>query len=774
MSCAVMMAVVPVSSEEPNQGAPTMKLNEFPLSQVRLLDGRFKDEQDRDRAYLRALDPDRLLYTFRQQAGLPAPGEPLGGWEAPSCEVRGHFLGHYLTACAMMYAAAGDEELKARADLIVAELSKCQQAMGGEYLSAFPESVWDRLETGQGVWAPYYVIHKIIAGLCDVYALCGNEHALGMAQGMAAYFQKRLDPLPPDTIDRILRQEFGGMSEGLHNLYALTGNPEHLDLAHRFDQPEFLGPLALGHDNLTRIHGNTQIPKVIGAARRYELTGDARYRDLAMFFWDRVVNTRTYATGGSTIFEHWPEPSKLAQTLGHLNHETCKAYNMLKLTRHLLEWTGDVQYGDFYERGLLNGILGTQGPEPGQLEYYVAMGSGYPRVFGTPETSFWCCYGTGIESFAKLGDSLYFHDGKNLFVNGFVSSALDWAEQGLRVEQHTRYPHEDTTRLTLRPAQPRRFTLCVRAPYWLADAPEVRVNGQRESASGGAPGTWLALDREWRDGDEIEVRFPMKLHTLALPDDPEQVAVLYGPVVLAGILDERAGEKVCVGEHHEMVSTFQTSCEPVFFTGDAARPETWLTQQNDALVFHPRDTHPDLRLIPFGDVVRERYALYWPVAASGSPREQELREHAAQWRREVDRVFPFVREVTPECPERRHNQQGEKTVAGIVLGTAYCYRHAEPGGWFSWELEVLPDQPMELLCAYWGGDTGRTFDILVEGQRLATQALTPDRPGQLLDHTYPIPPEWTRGKQRVTVRFEANHETIAGGVFGCATLGPQR
>ncbi|MCC6487339.1 MAG: glycoside hydrolase family 127 protein, partial [Candidatus Hydrogenedentes bacterium] len=317
-----MVLGVPLTAHSQEPVVPA--LHAFPLSQVRLLDGRFKDEQERDRAYLHALEPDRLLYCFRVNAGLPAPGAPYGGWEAAESEVRGHFVGHYLSACALMYASTGDEELKACADAMVSEFAKCQQALGGEYLSAYPASFIDRVEAGQPVWAPYYVIHKIMAGLYDVHALCGNAQALDVLERMASYFGKRVDALPTHVWDRALRNEFGGMSEVLHNLYAITHKPEHLRLAHAFDQAEILGPLALEHDNLAYLHGNTQIPKVIGAARHYELTGDTRYRDLSVYFLERVVGTRTYATGGSTMYEHWPEPGRLAATLGHLNHETCK------------------------------------------------------------------------------------------------------------------------------------------------------------------------------------------------------------------------------------------------------------------------------------------------------------------------------------------------------------------------------------------------------------------------------------------------------------------
>ena len=768
-----MLLAAAAGSQPSYEETPFMKLRPFPLADVRLLEGRFKDEQERDRAYLLELEPDRLLHAFRANAGLPAPGTPYGGWEAPECEVRGHFAGHYLTACALMFAATGDEALKARAEAMVAELAKCQEALGGGYLSAFPASVFDRLEAGQPVWAPYYCIHKILAGLRDVHALCGNAQALDMAGRMAAYFGARMNALPPDKVAQVLRNEFGGMSEVLHDLYALTGKPEHLAWAHLFDQPEFLGPLALSYDNLTRIHGNTQIPKAIGAARHYEVTGDERYRSLTSYFWDRVVNTRTYATGGSTIFEHWPEPGKLLQTLGHLNHETCKTHNMLKLTRHLLEWTGNAAYGDYYERALLNGILGTQGPKPGQFQYYVAMAQGYPRVFGTPDTAFWCCYGTGIESFAKLGDSVYFHDDDSLYVNLFVASTVQWRDKGIALTQETRFPEGDSTRFTLQMNTPRRFALHVRVPSWIAGAPELRVNGQPETGVNAQPGGWMELIRDWKDGDRIEIRFPMALHTLALPDDADQVAVFYGPVVLSGILDARTGQDACADGYHERICAYQQSAAPVLFTGEVQKPSEWLARVGETpLRFRGSCQGRNIDFIPFPDVVAERYGLYWPVVKEGGPRHQALLAETARAARELDRVFPFPRDLAHSPCEKQHNLQGDKMSSGVVLGTAFCYRHAEPGGYFSWDLKVLPDRPAELLCLYWGSDNGRTFDIVVDGTCIATPVLTPVSPGNVVDEIYPIPTEVTAGKERVTVAFRASHETIAGGLFGCATLRP--
>ena len=781
--------ILPAASAGAQEVRGVMKLEPFPLNQVRLLEGRWNDEMQRDRQYLHDLDVDRLLYPFRKQAGLEAPGDahdarPYGGWEAMSCEVRGHFPGHFLSACALMFASTGDAELKAKADAMVGELAKCQAANGGGYLAAFPQTFWDRLEAGQPVWAPYYVIHKIMAGLYDMHTLCGNDQALDVLKGMAGYFKARLDKLPNDSVDRMLRVEFGGMSEVLHNLYGITGDPAHLELAHRFDQPEFLGPLALSYDNLSHIHGNTQIPKIIGAARRYEITGDSRYRQIAEFFWDRVVNTRTYATGGSTMFEAWPQPNRLAATLGHLNHETCKTHNMLKLTRRLLCWTGDPAYGDFYERALLNGILGTQGPHPGGFQYYVAMAAGYPRTFGTPDNSFWCCYGTGVESFAKLGDGIYFHapgrrDARStsqLYVNLYIPSRLEWAAEGVQVEQQTDYPREDTVRLRLSMNAPKSFGLSLRVPGWVAGNVEARVNGEPVPATdtkptGTKPASWLTLERTWKDGDLIEVRLPMALHTMSLPDDAETMAVLYGPVVLAGVVDERAGLGAIVEPVHEAIAAYPLSLPPLYIAGDPNAPEAWLKPVEGKRLTFTAPGQPRIKILaPFSDIVNERYALYYAVVEQGSGRHRELELAAERWEREIDRVFIYPNEALKDASEQKHGLKTKDSSSGAVPGTASIYRHATPGGWFEWKMKVLPDAPASLLCTYWGSDVGRTFDVLVDGTLLKTEQLNNLKPGSMVDVEYALPQELTRGKNEVPVRFLANHNTMAGGVFGCATL----
>jgi DUF1680 family protein len=405
------------------------KVRPFPMKQVRLGEGPCKQAMEADRRYLHSLPPDRLLHTFRINAGLPSTAQPLGGWEAPDCELRGHYAGgHYLSAAALMYASTGDDELKANANTVVAELAKCQDALKSGYLSAFSIEFFDRLRERQRVWAPFYTIHKIMAGNLDMYARCGNAQALEVAEKMAQWTVGYTQSMSYDHMQRVLGTEYGGMGESLCNLYAVTGKEEYLEVAQRFDKKVFFDPLAAHRDELKGLHVNTHIPQVIAAARYYELTGNRRCRDIAEYFFEEVVSERSYCTGGTSNGESWnTDPSKLSTELSTNTTECCCAYNMMKLARHLFGWSADPRLVDYYERAMFNHRLGTINPEDGTMMYYLPLASGYWKTFGKPFDSLWCCTGTGSEEYGKLTDTIYFHDDDSLYVNLFVDS--NWTGQ---------------------------------------------------------------------------------------------------------------------------------------------------------------------------------------------------------------------------------------------------------------------------------------------------------------------------------------------------------
>jgi uncharacterized protein len=583
--------------------APAMVARPFDLNRVRLLPGPFLDALEVNRRFLLAQDENRLLHTFRLNAGLPSTAEPLGGWEAPVNELRGHYLGHYLSALAKMSQSLGRPELKARGDRIVVELAACQQQIGNGYLSAFPEEFFDRLRDGKPVWAPFYTLHKIMAGLLDMHTLAGNAQALEVLQGMARWTGRWAQPLGDEHMARVLEREYGGMNEMFYNLAAVTGRDNYRELAHRFDHERFFAPLAQGRDELKGLHANTNIPKVIGAARRYELTGEQRYRRIAEYFWRQVTTQRAYCTGGTSNGEGWEEePGILSTQLSGYTQEDCTTYNMLKLTRHVFGWTADPACADYYERALLNGILGSQHPRDGEKLYYVNLATGLWKLFGTPTQDYWCCTGTMSESFSELGDSIYFHDDAGIYVNLFIASELSWMERGVHIVQETRFPDEAGTTIRIRTAKPGRFALRVRVPYW-AQGGSAALNG-RVLDGFASPGGYFVLDRTWRNGDSVSIKLPMSLHLHPMPDDPTLAAVMYGPMVLAG----RLGTD---GLTPEVLRAEPTKPRTVPEYKDKPGPALALRAQDIRRGSELEFRAGNMALVPFHTVFDERYAIYW-------------------------------------------------------------------------------------------------------------------------------------------------------------------
>jgi hypothetical protein len=587
------------------------KLEAFPRTQVRLRPGIFQRAMQANRRYLDSLPNDRLLHMFRVTAGLPSSAEPLGGWEEPKCELRGHFAGgHILSACALQYTGAGDDEMKSKGDALVAELARCQQALGANgYLSAYPAEFYDRLREGKKVWAPFYTYHKILAGHLDMYVHCGNEQALATAEKMAGWVESYLKPLGDEQWARMQMVEHGGMNEALFELYAFTGKERYLALARRFDHKRFFDPLAQHRDVLRGLHANTNIPKVIGAARGYELTGDKRYREIAEFFWKQVTSLRTYCTGGTSNNEEWPDdPGKLARQLGPSAEECCCGYNLLKLTRHIFGWTGALQAMDYYERTLFNSRLGTQDAD-GMKMYYLSLMPGLWKTFGTPDGAFWCCTGTGAEEFAKLGDTIYWRDAQGIYVNLLISSELSWPEKKILLVQETAFPEEEGTTLTIRTRGHADVPLHLRVPAWATRGVTVTINGIPQQTTG-VPTTHLTLARTWRDGDKIQVRFPMSLRTESIPDDPTLQAVLYGPVVLAGRLGTEGLTRDLVYGPLAPDATKQIAVPPMVVSrgmaADFVEPV-----RSEPLAFRTAGQTSSTRLSPLYQILDERYTVYW-------------------------------------------------------------------------------------------------------------------------------------------------------------------
>jgi DUF1680 family protein len=579
----------------------------FPLAAVKLLDSPFRDNQARNTSYLLFVNPDRLLHTFRLNYGLPSAAQPCGGWEAPTSGARGHTTGHLMSALALTYANTGNEAAAEKGRYLVDQLARCQArarpaGFNEGYLSAFPESFFDRLEAGRPVWSPYYMIHKQLAGLIDQYELTGNACALEVAARLGDWACWRTGRLSYARMQQILEVEYGGMPEALANLYRITGESRYLRAAERFYDARVLDPLAAGEDQLAGVHANMTVPKIVASVRIWEETGSRRYHHISENFWRIVTRHHSYVIGGSSNFEHWHEPDVIAGQLSNRTCENCVSYNTLKLTRllhfHRPERTDLL---DHYERILFNQMLGEQDPDSphGFNEYYYGLSPGafkqqplnyFPRgdpdVYSTNYHDFTCDNATGMETQAKFADTIYSRDAAGVFVNLFIPSEVTWADKGIRLRQVTGFPDQPGTRLEVLSGEAA-MTVRVRIPAWVAGTSRATVNGHRVGRAA-PPGSWLAVRRRWRAGDRLEVTLPMRLELNPTPDDPAVQAVSYGPVVLNGAYGNAA-------------STAMPRLEASSLTLVSAQP---LTVQATA------DGGP-VTLVPTARTHHQHYNVYW-------------------------------------------------------------------------------------------------------------------------------------------------------------------
>ncbi|MDG4825330.1 glycoside hydrolase family 127 protein [Asanoa sp. WMMD1127] len=588
----------------------------FDLGQVRLTSGRLLDNQNRTLNYLRAVNVDRLLYNFRANHRLSTNGAaPNGGWDAPSFPFRSHVQGHFLTAWAHAYAVLGDTVCRDKAAYLVAELARCQANNGAAgfatgYLSGFPESDFTALEarTLSNGNVPYYCVHKTLAGLLDVWRHTGNTQARTVLLALAGWVDTRTARLSSSAMQAMLGTEFGGMNEVLADIYQQTGDARWLSVAQRFDHAAVFNPLAAGQDQLNGLHANTQVPKWVGAAREFKATGTTRYRDIATNAWNITVGAHTYAIGGNSQAEHFRAPNAIAGYLTNDTCEQCNTYNMLKLTRELWLLTPDrVAYVDYYERALLNHLVGAQNPADanGHITYFTPLRPGGRRGVGpawgggtwsTDYNSFWCCQGTGLETNTKLMDSIYFHNGSTLTVNLFVPSVLTWSQRGVVVTQNTSYPVSDTTTLSLSGTMSGSWSIRIRIPGWTSGA-TVTVNGALQNVAT-TPGTYATVTRTWAAGDTIVVRLPMRVTMLAANDNPSVAAATYGPVVLCGNYGNSA-----------------LTALPALVPSSIARTGT------GSLAFTATANGSTVNLGPFQDAHGFNYTVYWNVGGgAGSHR----------------------------------------------------------------------------------------------------------------------------------------------------------
>jgi DUF1680 family protein len=757
----------------------------FPQGSVRLLDGPFKSMQDADHAYLIRLEPDRLLAQFRVEAGLEPKAKPYGGWESPAApgttrSLAGHSLGHYLSAASLMSRVTDDPALRERITYISRELKECQDKRGDGSLVAFPHAREleadirkGKVETIDNYWAPFYTIHKQLAGLRDAWVHCGDTTAREVMLRLADWCGSLVSGLPDERRERMLQNEHGGMAEVMADAYAITGDKRYIDYARLYSHRALQEPLAEGRDTLTGLHANTQVPKFIGFQRIHRLTGDDAPGKAAGFFWKTVVTDRTWVNGGNSIHEHFSEPSNMNRDLTHDGGpETCNTYNMLRLTTALYQEEPAAALVDYYENALFNHILTSQAPLPGAgaFVYYTPLRPGFARSYGTDFHSFWCCTGTGMENHARYGEFIYTHQGDSVSVNLSMASRLDWPEKGLEMRQETSFPAEAATTLVIAKAPPTPLTLRVRHPFWLAgEQLAVTVNGQPVVTTS-KPGGFAEIQRAWQANDRVHVALPMKLRVVRQTHTPDWVSIFNGPILLAGELGSKdLVQKDFIGPYTPVKAWLPLNRAPLLVAGSDAellgriapvegKPGTFRTTN----LAKPHD----VTLAPFYSVHFQRYAIYWQTSDAG--RAEALLRQVAEAEREeqeleantVDRV-----RLGEQQPETDHQLRFEKSRTGYgPLGKHF--RALEENGWFSFEMTAPPKGGRAALrLVHWGGDNGPDFDLLINGSVVATAKLKANGQDDYYGVEYEIPQSLLDDKGKLTVRIQTRPGQSAGSIY---------
>lgn len=769
--------------------SPPPRVELFDLAAVELLPGPFRAAQERNLAYVLALEVDRLVAPFRREAGLEPKAEPYPNWESSGLD--GHTAGHYLTALAQHAVVSDSAEARERLAYMVAELAACQAANGEGYIGGVPggQEAFRKLREGQlevnnfglnGKWVPWYNLHKTFAGLRDAWLLTGNEQARDVLVRFSDWALQILDTMTDEQVQAMLQCEHGGMNEVLADVAAISGEPRFLEGARRFSHRLLLDPLLAHRDALTGLHANTQIPKVIGFARIAELADDPSWADAAAFFWNTVVHDRSVAIGGNSVREHFhPADDFSSMIRSREGPETCNTYNMLRLTERLFRRGAEGELADFYERALYNHILSSQHPEHGGYVYFTPMRPRHYRVYSQPEKCFWCCVGSGMENHGKYGQFIYAHEGdETLLVNLFIPSKLEWAERGISLVQENDFPRTPSTRLRFEMAGPQSLVVALRQPAWTSpEGPSVRLNGRLLDLSS-APGDYLRIDREWMPGDTLEIEFPMHLALERLPDGSDYAAIVYGPIVLGAAVPDGELPGLIADDgrmaHAAPGAYLPLDQAPMLVGTDSSILDAIEPVPGRPLTFRaPAAIRPDrfdaLELRPFHTLHDTRYELYWRIVPENQYAEVIAKMAAdeatrlALEARTLDAVSPGEQQ-----PEVEHDFRAEEPLQGVHLGRPW--RAARK--WFSYRLDAGGTPPATLLLTFFAGERGRTFDLIVDGETLATLDLEGDDPDTFSDRLIPIPGDlaarWANNP--LEVKFAAREGSLAGALYGLRLL----
>ena len=774
---------------------PAAALELVPLRNVQLLDSPFLQAQNTNKDYLMALDTEKLLAPFRREAGLPFK-ETYGNWESTGLD--GHMGGHYVSALALMYASTGDKAVLQRLNYVVAELKKCQDKLGTGYIGGIPDSkkMWDEIAKGDiradnfstnERWVPWYNIHKIYAGLRDAYWYADNKDAKKMLVKLSDWTIELTKNLSPEQMQTMLRTEHGGMNEIFVDVAAITGDKKYLKLAEAFSHQAILQPLEKSQDQLTGLHANTQIPKVIGFKHYADATNNEEWKKAAEFFWQTVHDKRTVAIGGNSVKEHFHDTADFAPMINEVEGpETCNTYNMLKLTEMLYLSSGEqsnpeMKYADYYERALYNHILGSQNPDTGGFVYFTPMRPNHYRVYSQVHDGMWCCVGSGLESQSKYAEFIYARDKKSkqlpeVFINLFIPSHMEWKEQGIKLTQTTLFPDAETTSITVDKSA--HFRLQVRYPGWVeAGKLTLRVNGKAVDVTQ-QPGEFIALERRWKQGDNVELTLPMRSTLEKMPDGSNYYAILHGPIVLAAKTQPFANEKLSYfGDDSRMGHIASGQMCPLeaapFLLGNsqdfiqklkpvAGKP---LTFDASGLINGKQMAH--VELIPFFRLHESRYSIYWPYTTAADV-EKARAKAAADEKARLELQAKTIDQVAPgeQQPESDHFYKGEQSEAGLYNGRHWRHTRA----WFSYELNDKKQEAKTLQITYAGIDAGRKFEIQLNGVVIAKVESTGNAK-EFFTVDYVIPQALAKkANGKYTLKFVAAPGSIAGGIYGVRLL----
>ena len=759
--------------------------NEFPLGDVTLLDGPLKRARDLNITTLLKYDTDRLLAPYLKEAGLTPKAKSFPNWDG----LDGHVGGHYLSALAIN-AATGSEECRTRMEYMISELQRCADAnqknhpeWGKGYVGGVPGSdrLWSTFKKGDfaafyGAWVPFYNIHKMYAGLRDAWLYCGNEQAKQLFLGFCDWAIDLTAGLSDEQMERMLDIEHGGMNEVLADAYAMTGDKKYLTVAKRFSHRRLLTPLSQRQDCLDNMHANTQVPKVIGFDRIAELSGEEYFHDASTFFWDIVTGERSLAFGGNSRREHFPSKEACRDFVRDIDGpETCNTNNMLKLTEDLHRRNPNAAYADYYELATFNHILSSQHPEHGGYVYFTSARPRHYRNYSAPNEAMWCCVGTGMENHGKYGQFIYTHVGKALYVNLFVSSELNWREKGIRLRQETGFPYSETSRITITEGKGQ-FPLLVRYPGWVKPGElKVAVNGKAVDLISG-PASYVAIDRSWKKGDVVEVRFPMHNSVKYLPNLPQYIALMHGPIMLAMktgtedlahlIADDSRFGQLAVGKK------LPVNEAPILINNHVEEIANQLQPIADKplhFILSTRMENPIRNeLQPFFEIHDSRYMMYWLALSEQNYKgylEQMAKEEQAQQAleaRTIDKVQPG--EQQPESDHFMETDESQKGNTNDVF-----WRDASNGHYFSYLMQTAGRTDLSLRLKYWGVGEWKSheFDIFVDDVLVKSVNNTGKyRISEFKYEVYDLPAEVLQGKKQVRVKFVAKPGKQIGEIYG--------